>query len=205
MREHTDLLTLRAQLARAEKEARREAKAPPPPASLTLGSGAPKPLRPQREADLEGVETGEFSLGRAHARLRDLIYDARYHICPHATNHARAEGFLEQDVIGVLLSGRVRAIYPQERRWLVCGSFESGTVRLPLHVVVQLQGVQLRGGVAEALDIVTAFIPKHPYHVISRARLAVMLRWDDEQPSVRTAQPGNKVGYRGKGKWKKGA
>lgn len=189
---HTDLLALRAQLARAEKAARRA------PTPLPTRPATPAPVKPQREAELSGINTDDFSLSRAHARLREAVYDSRYHVCPHAIAHARAEGFLEHDIMHVLLAGRVRAVYPEDRRWLVCGYFEAHRVRLPLHVVVQ----HYRDG---QVDIVTAFVPKHPHHIISRARLAVMLRYDDERIRSRTAQAGNKVGYRGKGKWKKSA
>ncbi|EYB69772.1 hypothetical protein DEIPH_ctg002orf0104 [Deinococcus phoenicis] len=189
-----DLLTLRAQLARAEKEARR-APTPPParPANLHL-----KPVKAQREADLAGIDTTDHSLARAHARLRDAVYDGKYTLCPHAIGHARAEGFLEHDIIQVLVAGRVRAVYPEDRRWLVCGYFEACGVALPLHAVVEHQ----RDG---HIDVVTAFVPKHPHHIISRARLAVMLRYDDEKIRARTAAPGNRPGNRSKGKWKKGA
>jgi hypothetical protein len=186
----TDLLALRAQLSRAEKAARR-APTPLPPRAVRTA-----PVKPQREAELAGVATDEFSLSRAHAQLRDAVYDTRYHLCPHAIGHARAEGFLEHDIINVLLSGRVRAVYPEDRRWLVCGSFEACGVALPLHVVAQYH----RDG---HLDIVTAFVPKHPHHIISRARLAVMLRYDDEQIRARTSTPGAKAGTRGRGRWKR--
>lgn len=188
-----DLLALRAQLSRAEKAARRASA--PTPARATRPQA---PLKPQREAELSGVSTDDFSLAQAHARLRDAVYDGRYHLCPHAIGHARAEGFLEHDVLNVLLTGRVRAVYTQERRWLVCGYFEACGVALPLHVVAEPQ----RDG---HVDIVTAFVPKHPHHIISRARLAVMLRYDDQHVRARTAQAGNRVGHRGKGRWKKSA
>lgn len=186
----TDLLALRAQLSRAEKAARR---APTPPPARAVRAA---PVKPQREVELAGIATDDFSLSRAHARLRDAVYDARYHLCAHAIGHARAEGFLEHDVINVLLCGRVRAVYPEDRRWLVHGSFEACGVALPLHVVVQHH----KGG---HLDIVTAFVPKHPHHIISRARLAVMLRYDDEQIRAHTSTPGNKAGARGRGRWKR--
>jgi len=188
-----DLLVLRAQLARAEKAARRAQHAPPP-----VRAAPQAPVKPQREADLAGVSTDEFSLSRAHARLREAVYDGRYHLCDHAIGHARAEGFLEHDVMNVLLTGRVRAVYPEDRRWLVCGYFEACGVKLPLHVVAQ----HARDGFVE---IVTAFVPKQPHHIISRARLAVMLRYDDQTIRARTAHAGNRVGYRGKGRWKKSA
>lgn len=187
-----DLLALRAQLARAEKAARRA------PTPLPARVAPSVPLKPQREAELLGVATDDFTLSRAHARLRDAVYDSRYHICPHAIQHARAEGFLEHDIMHVLLAGRVRAVYPDDHRWLVCGYFEAHRVRLPLHVVVQ----HYRDG---HVDIVTAFVPKHPHHIISRARLAVMLRYDEERVRLRTASVGNRVGNRSKGKWKKSA
>lgn len=183
----TDLLALRAELHRAEKAARR-AETPPPPRPATR---PPK----QRDAELAGVATDDFSLARAHRQLREAVYDSRYHICPHAIQHARAEGFLEHDIMHVLLSGRVRAVYPEDHRWLVCGFFEAHGISLPLHVAVQ----HYRDG---HIDIVTAFVPKNPHHLISRARLALLLRYDDEQVRARTAQVGNKVGYKGKGKWK---
>ena len=188
-----DLLALRAQLSRAEKAARRA------PAPTPARAARPQaPLKPQRQAELGGVSTDDFSLAQAHARLRDAVYDGRYHLCPHAISHARAEGFLEHDVLNVLLTGRVRAVYTQERRWLVCGYFEACGVALPLHVVAEPH----RDG---HVDIVTAFVPKHPHHIISRARLAVMLRYDDEHVRARTAHAGNRVGHRGKGRWKKSA
>lgn len=80
----------------------------------------------------------------------------------------------------------------------MCGYFEACGVALPLHVVAEPH----RDG---HVDIVTAFVPKHPHHIISRARLAVMLRYDDEHVRARTAHAGNRVGHRGKGRWKKSA
>ncbi|BDP41196.1 hypothetical protein DAETH_11650 [Deinococcus aetherius] len=189
----TDLLALRAQLARAEKEARRA----PTPVPARPEHLRAKPVKPQREADLAGIDTTDHTLTRAHARLRDAVYEGKYHLCPHAIGHARAEGFLEQDIVHVLVAGRVRAVYPEDRRWLVCGYFESHGVALPLHVVVE----HAPDG---HLDVVTAFVPKQPHHIISRARLAVMLRYDDERIRTRTAPVGNKPGNRSKGKWKKG-
>ena len=189
------LLALRSSIARAERDARRQ----PAPAAPAKVGAAPKPLKAQREADLEGIDTRDFVLTRAHQKLRDLVFDARYDVRPHAIGHARAEGFLEHDIVAVLVSGRVRAVYPQDRRLLVCGYFEAHGYTLPLHVVVEL------GEQNDWLDVVTAFVPKHPHHVVSRARLALMLRWDQEQVRSRVASPGNKVGHKSKGRWKRGA
>ncbi len=196
----SSLQALRAQLARAEKEARRAAKVP-----VAAVSSPARALKPQREAELEGISTDEYVLGRAHSRLREAVYEGHYQLCPHAIQHARAEGFLEHDIMQVLISGRVRAVYPEEGRWLVAGYFAAQHVKLPLHVVVELQHTQTPFGMAEYLDIVTAFIPKNPHHILSRARLAVMLRYDDEQVKHRTSSVGNKVGHKAKGRWKRSA
>ncbi len=192
--ENPTLLALKTDLERQEREARRRPKPPTPTAKPSA-----KPLKPQREADLEGIDTRDYILTRAHQRLRDAVGDGRYDIKPHAIGHARAEGFLEHDIVAVMTSGRVRAVYPEDRRWLVAGYFETHGFRLPLHVVVELRRDD------DGFDVVTAFVPKHPHHIVSRARLALMLRYDTEQVQHRVARPGNRVGRGGKGRWKKGA
>ncbi len=187
MRKNPTLLTLQSSLARAEREARRKPPAVP-------AKPASKPLPPQREVDLEGVDTRDFVLSRAHQKLRDAVSEGHYEVKPHAQQHARAEGFLEQDIVCVLTSGRVRAVYPEDRRWLVCGYFEAQGFVLPLHVVVELHED------GKWFDVVTAFVPKHPHHVTSRSRLALMLRWDTEQAQHKLVRPGG-----GRGRWKRGA
>ena len=193
LRAGADLLRLRAELHRAEKEARR---APTPPPARPQSPARPQPpVKPQRVQELAGVDTDDFLLARALRQLRDAVYDSRYHVCPHAVQHARAEGFMESDIMHVLLTGRVKAVYPEDRRWLVCGYFEAHGIRLPLHVAVQ----HYRDG---HIDIVTAFVPKNPHHIISRARLALLVRYDDEKVRSKEAVKGNRVGYKGKGGWK---
>lgn len=201
---------LRRQLSRAEKAQRKATQMSQATAtegtsktstssrmsSSRTSSANMRPVSPQRESELEHVSTDEYTLTSAHAKLREIVYNAQYYVCAHAIQHARAEGFLEHDIIQVLLSGRVRAVYPEERRWLVCGFFESQGIFLPLHVVTEHQR-------SDFLDVVTAFVPKHPHHIMSRARLAVLLRYDDETIQVRTAPAKNKVGYKGKGRWKR--
>ncbi|WP_261663872.1 DUF4258 domain-containing protein [Deinococcus sp. Marseille-Q6407] len=186
------LQSLRSELARAEKRERREKREAQ---AQTAAKDRPKAVKPQREKELEGIDLSAHSLSRAHERLRDAVLWSRFEVKAHAINHARAEGFLERDIIEVLMRGRVRAVYPEERRWLVCGYFEACRVKLPLHVVVEHHSDGW-------IDIVTAFVPKNPHHIISRQRLAVMLRYDDEQIRARTAVAGNKAGYRSKGRWK---
>ena len=190
MRKNPTLLTLRSSLARKEREDRRKTTTTPTP----VAKPAKKPLPPARDVDLEGVDTRDFVLSRAHARLRDAVFDGRYEIKSHAQQHARAEGFLEQDIVQVLDTGRVRAVYPDDRRWLVSGYFETHGYVLPLHVVVEVH----RDG--QWFDVVTAFVPKHPHHVVSRSRLALMLRWDQTEAKSKVVKPGG-----GRGRWKRGA
>jgi len=188
MRKNVTLLTLRTSLARAEREERRK------PTPTPERPAPKKSVPPQRDVDLEGVDTRDFVLTRAHQRLRDAIFDGNYEIKPHAQQHARGEGFLEQDIIQVLDTGRVRAVYPEDRRWLVCGYFDAHGYTLPLHVVVELKED------GRWIDVVTAFVPKHPHHIVSRSRLALMLRWDQEQAKHKVVKPGG-----GKSRWKRGA
>lgn len=96
-----------------------------------------------------------------------------YRLGSHATRHALAEGFTEVDVVMTLLHGRTLARYPLDQRLLVLGWLPAGReVRLPLHVVVEY--VKPRW-----VDVVTAFIPRDPHRVVSRQRLAQILRADE--------------------------
>lgn len=189
------LQSLRSELARAERAQAKAQREQRDAEAQAAAKARQKAVKPQREKDLEGIDVSAHSLSRAHERLRDAVLFSRFEVKSHAIGHARAEGFLEHDIIDVLMRGRVRAIYPEERRWLVCGYFEACRVKLPLHVVVEHH-------TDGWMDIVTAFVPKNPHHIISRQRLAVMLRYDDEQIRARTAVAGNRAGYRGKGRWK---
>ena len=107
---------------------------------------------------------------RSLEELRPYVRDGRYRLGPHATRHALAEGFTERDVVMTLLHGRELARYLDDRRLLVLGWLPAGRqVRLPLHVVVEY-------GRPRWVDVVTAFIPRDPHRVVSRRRLAQMLR-----------------------------
>ena len=107
---------------------------------------------------------------RSLEELRPYVRDGRYRLGPHATRHALAEGFTERDVVMTLLHGRELARYLDDRRLLVLGWLPAGRqVRLPLHVVAEY-------GRPRWVDVVTAFIPRDPHRVVSRRRLAQMLR-----------------------------
>jgi len=107
------------------------------------------------------------------------VRDGRYRLGPHATRHAIAEGFTERDVVMTLLHGRELARYLDDRRLLVLGWLPAGRqVRLPLHVVAEY-------GRPRWVDVVTAFIPRDPHRVVSRRRLALMLRPRPEDAAAR--------------------
>ncbi len=108
-------------------------------------------------------------------RLSDLVpylREGRYRLGPHVARHMRAEGFTELDVVRALEYGRELAVYPEDARMLVLGYIVvSPRLKLPLHVVVEYRKPRF-------VDVVTAFIPREPHRVYSRARLALLLRFD---------------------------
>ena len=109
---------------------------------------------------------------RSLEELRPFVRDGRYRIGPHAVRHALTEGFTERDVVMTLLHGRELARYLDDRRLLVLGWLPvSREVRLPLHVVAEY-------GRPRWVDVVTAFIPNDPHRVVSRRRLAELVRPD---------------------------
>ena len=118
---------------------------------------------------------------RSLEELRPFVRDGRYRLGPHATRHAIAEGFTERDVVMTLLHGRELARYLDDRRLLVLGWLPAGRrVRLPLHVVAEY-------GRPRWVDVVTAFIPRDPHRVVSRRRLALMLRPQPQDAAARAA------------------
>jgi hypothetical protein len=116
---------------------------------------------------------------RSLEELRPFVRDGRYRIGPHAVRHALAEGFTERDVVMTLLHGRELARYLDDRRLLVLGWLPVGrAIRLPLHVVAEY-------GRPRWVDVVTAFIPTDPHRVVSRRRLAELVRPDHGDAPLR--------------------
>ena len=112
---------------------------------------------------------------RTLEELRPHVRDGRYRLGSHASRHALAEGFTEVDVVMTLLHGRELARYLDDQRLLILGWLPAGrAVRLPLHVVAEYARPRW-------VDVVTAFIPKDPHKVMSRRRLAQLLRPDPER------------------------
>jgi hypothetical protein len=97
--------------------------------------------------------------------------------------HATSEGFVERDVVMTLLHGRELARYLVDQRLLVLGWVPAGPrVRVPLHVVVAYDRPRW-------VDVVTAFVPRDPHRVLSRRRLAELLRHDREAVALRRTGP----------------
>ncbi len=119
-------------------------------------------------------------------RLEDLlphIKAGRYRLGPHVAKHMLQEGFTEWDVLRALEWGRELAIYPEDQRMLVLGYMVfPPRLRLPLHVVLEY-------ATPRYVTLVTAFIPKDPYRVYSRTRLAALLRFDGALEEVRYTGP----------------
>ena len=119
-------------------------------------------------------------------RLEELLpflRDGRYRIGPHVAKHMLQEGFIELDVLQAVEWGRELAVYPDDQRMLVLGYMTlPPRLKLPLHVVLEYKE-------ARWVDIVTAFIPKKPHQVYSRARIAAILRYDGTFEEVRWVRP----------------
>ncbi len=127
-------------------------------------------------------------------RLADLVpyvREGRYRIGPHVARHMRAEGFTELDVVRAVEYGRELAVYPEDARMLVLGYIVvSPRLKLPLHVVLEYRKPRF-------VDIVTAFIPREPHRVYSRARLALLVRFDGERYEEEWVAPRSARGARG--------
>ena len=120
---------------------------------------------------------------RTLEELRPLFRDGRYRIGPHAIKHATCEGFTEKDMVGVALYGKELLRYTQDERLLALGYIHCGPeVKIPLHVVLEYAKPRW-------VDVVTAFIPQEAHRVVSRARLAQMLRHDRHEPKSRWVGP----------------
>lgn len=116
---------------------------------------------------------------RTLEELRPLVRSGKYRLGAHATQHAKCEGFTEKDVVNTILYGRELLRYHEDERLLILGYIRPRPdVNIPLHVVIEYS-------VPRRVDVVTAFIPKDAYRVISRTRLAEILRYDRHRAESR--------------------
>lgn len=99
------------------------------------------------------------------AELRKNIQEAaknwNYALRPHAIRHMLAEGFNENDIIDAIKNGKIIEYYIEEDRCLITGTFQiSPTIKEALHVVIDYWS---ESEAIEWVDIVTAYIPRHPF------------------------------------------
>lgn len=120
---------------------------------------------------------------RTLEELRPLIREGRYRVGSHAVRHANCEGFTERDMVSAILYGRELLRYWQDQRLLALGYIRpSADIQIPLHVVIEYKKTRW-------IDIVTAFIPEEAHRVVSRGRLAEMLRHDRHEVKSRFVGP----------------
>jgi hypothetical protein len=126
---------------------------------------------------------------RTLEELQPLVREGRYRIGRHAVRHAACEGFTEKDIVGSLLYGRQLVRYLEDERLLVLGFIHpSPDVKIPLHVIVEYAKPRW-------LDVVTAFIPEDAHRVVSRTRLAEMIRHDLEDKPTRLVGFPSRLAY----------
>ena len=64
--------------------------------------------------------------------IREFVRDENYEFYGHAITEAKKDGVEPEDVVYVLLTGKIIESYPKRHRVLVLGTMSNG---LPLHVV----------------------------------------------------------------------
>lgn len=82
-------------------------------------------------------------------KIRSFIENEDYEFYVHAITEAKKDGIEPEDIIYVLLTGKIIESYPERERVLVYGEMIN---RVPLHVVCNYSDPTL-------MYIVTAYIP----------------------------------------------
>jgi len=93
-------------------------------------------------------------------QIRSLVRDGQYFFYVHALTEAKKDGVTPEDVVHVILTGRVIEEYPERRRLLIYGAMLNG---LPLHVVCDTSAGDL-------VIIPTMYIPDDKLWAGSRKR-----------------------------------
>src|SRR5262249_48641622 len=81
--------------------------------------------------------------------VREYVEAERYEFYRHALTEAKKDGVEPEDVVYVLLTGKVIEEYPERERLLIFGEMSN---RLPLHVVCDLSD-------EDVMYIPTVYIP----------------------------------------------
>jgi hypothetical protein len=70
--------------------------------------------------------------------IRERVRDGKYLVRSHAITHALKEGFGQDDIVTVVLEGRVIEEYEAEQRFLICGKTSlSKNASIYLHVICE--------------------------------------------------------------------
>ena len=85
--------------------------------------------------------------------LRRQVGEGNFALRPHVMQHAVKEGFRADDVVQVILNGKVIEEYPGRRRCLFGGEATVEEIRVALHVVCEHAEPEA------VVDIVTSYIP----------------------------------------------
>ncbi len=94
-------------------------------------------------------------------KIREALQSGNYALRPHTVSHMLAEGFEESDIIEAVGNGKILENYIEEDRCLVTGTFQlSEKLKESLHVVLDYWS---ETGTIDWVDIVTAYIPRHPF------------------------------------------
>lgn len=82
-------------------------------------------------------------------QIRNFIKNEKYEYYVHAITEAKKDGVVPEDIIYVVLTGKIIERYPDRQRVLVYGKM---TNELPLHVVCNYSD-------PDVLYIVTVYVP----------------------------------------------
>jgi hypothetical protein len=85
--------------------------------------------------------------------LRSQIQSHNFSFRPHALQHAVKEGFTVDDMVQVVLHGKVIEIYPSRKRALFYANVTIEGIMIPLHVVCEHRNEDA------PVDFITAYLP----------------------------------------------
>src|SRR5437773_8816572 len=92
--------------------------------------------------------------------MRALIQQGAFSITDHALTEGFKDGITVEDMIGVVMKGKIIERYPERHRCLVYGRNADG---LPVHVVVEFRSKL-------TVEIITTYIPHRDQWIKGRVR-----------------------------------
>ena len=92
--------------------------------------------------------------------IKKIIEEDRFEFYGHALTESKKDGIEPEDIISVLLTGKIIEEYPDRNRVLIYGRMDNG---IPLHVVCDLSD-------EEMMYVVTSYIPQNTEWIRSQIR-----------------------------------